>query len=94
MHRLLIVALVGCASAPPRGFHEVTDPSVPQVVTGVIVSALGFAIAAKMAPRGSGDSCCDGNALVSTPAALAGIAGAALAIHGLSRTRLEVDGSR
>jgi len=93
MRALLVVALVGCASAPPRGFHEVNDPSLRQIVAGTVIAVAGFALAAYAAPHGSCIDGCDGNAMVSTPAALVGIAGAAVALRGLAYTRVEPDPS-
>ena len=91
MRALLVLALGGCASTPPRGFHEVNDPSVRQVVAGTIIAVAGFALASYAAPSGSCYDGCNGNAMVSTPAALIGVAGAAVALRGLAYTRVEPD---
>jgi hypothetical protein len=92
MRALLLVVLVGCASATvPRGFHEVNDPSLRQIVAGTVIAAAGFALAAYAAPSGSSIDGRNGNAMVSGPAALVGVAGAGLALRGLAYARLEPD---
>ena len=91
MRALLLVALVGCASAPvPHGFHEVNDPSLRQVVAGTIIAVAGFALAAYEAPIGCFHTC-TGSVAATRLSALMGLGGATVGVLGLAYWRIEPD---